>query len=98
MNNGIYWLQHLARVLGVPDALVRLMPFLVIVAVVAVILAVGGRLLSAHRRVARRTLAFWAFVSPWIFGFLLFTAGPMIYLMYVSFTRWDLVTPAHWVG
>src|SRR4051794_19890975 len=98
MNPGISWLHPLARRLGVPEALVPLLPFALIVGAVAVLLAVGGRLLAAHRRVARRTLAFWAFVSPWLFGFLLFTAGPMIYLVYVSFTHWDLVSPAQWAG
>jgi len=37
----------------------------------------------------RRTEALWAllFISPWLLGFLLFTAGPMVYSFVISF--WD---------
>ena len=29
------------------------------------------------------------FLSPWIFGFLVFTAGPMLWSLYISFARYD---------
>jgi multiple sugar transport system permease protein len=35
---------------------------------------------------------------PWILGFLLFTAGPMIFGLYTGLTRWDMITPPRWVG
>jgi multiple sugar transport system permease protein len=35
----------------------------------------------------------WVFLSPWIFGFLLFTAVPMIASLYFSFTDFNLATP-----
>lgn len=38
------------------------------------------------------------FILPWMIGFLLFTAGPMIGSLYISFTRWEIVTPSVWVG
>lgn len=38
------------------------------------------------------------FILPWILGFLLFTAGPMLASLYMSFTRWEIVTPPVWVG
>lgn len=46
----------------------------------------------------REALWFYIIVSPWIIGFLIFTAGPMIYSFYLSFTDWDLFTQANWVG
>lgn len=46
----------------------------------------------------REAIWFYIIVSPWILGFLFFTAGPMIYSFYLSFTDWDLFTPANWVG
>lgn len=52
-------------------------------------------------RSARRTrdaLAAYGFLSPWIAGMLLLTIGPMIYSLYLSFTRYDLMSPARWVG
>lgn len=38
--------------------------------------------------------AFWGmvFISPWLIGFLLFTAGPMIISLALSFCRYDLAT------
>ena len=38
------------------------------------------------------------FILPWLLGFLIFVAGPMIASLLISFTRWEIVTPAHWVG
>lgn len=41
---------------------------------------------------------FWLYISPFIIGFVLFTLGPMIASMYLSFTRYDVLTPAEWIG
>ena len=38
------------------------------------------------------------FILPWFLGFLLFTAGPMLASLYISFTQWEIVTPSKWVG
>ena len=38
------------------------------------------------------------FILPWIVGFLLFTAGPMLGSLYISFTRWEIVSASVWVG
>ncbi|MBE0697645.1 MAG: sugar ABC transporter permease [Anaerolineaceae bacterium] len=35
---------------------------------------------------------------PWIVGFIVFTAGPILASFYYSFTFYDVVTPARWVG
>lgn len=42
----------------------------------------------------------WAylFVSPWIFGFLLLTIGPMIASLFFSFTQWDVLNEARFIG
>lgn len=40
----------------------------------------------------------WLFVSPWVIGFLLLTAGPMLYSLYLSFTAASLLSPPQWVG
>jgi multiple sugar transport system permease protein len=39
-----------------------------------------------------------AFISPWILGFLLFTLGPMLVSLYLSFTRYNIVQAPRWVG
>ncbi|MCM3127130.1 MULTISPECIES: sugar ABC transporter permease [unclassified Paenibacillus] len=45
-----------------------------------------------------RTKHFYLFISPWLFGFLAFTAGPMIYSLYMSFTDWKLFGGSDWIG
>lgn len=37
-------------------------------------------------------------IMPWLIGFLVFTAGPMIFSGYLIFTQWELITPPEWVG
>lgn len=48
----------------------------------------------------RRQEAFWAYLllSPAIVLFLVFIAGPLIGAIILSFYKWDLLTPAHYVG
>lgn len=46
----------------------------------------------------RDTIAFFAFASPWIIGFLFLTLIPMVASLYISFTDWDILTPPNWVG
>lgn len=36
--------------------------------------------------------------APWIVGFLCFTAGPMLASLYLSLTRWDILTAPVFVG
>ncbi|HEY3110153.1 MAG TPA: sugar ABC transporter permease [Chloroflexota bacterium] len=37
-------------------------------------------------------------ISPWLIGFLVFTAGPMLASLYLSLTDWRMVDPPGWVG
>jgi len=53
---------------------------------------------TRSRQARREELEFYLFISPWIVGFLFLTAGPMLLSLVVSFTEWDVVTPAKWVG
>lgn len=59
----------------------------------------GARLrrhpLSRRRR---RVAIGLAFVSPWAIGFLVFTLFPFIATLYYSFTNYDIVGRAKWVG
>jgi len=38
------------------------------------------------------------FISPWLLGFVIFTAGPMVASLLLSFTDWSILGTAHWVG
>jgi multiple sugar transport system permease protein len=47
---------------------------------------------------SRETWAAYAFLSPWLFGFVVFTAGPMIASLILSFTDYSVIAPTHNVG
>lgn len=48
----------------------------------------------------RRKEAIFGYIAimPWLIGFLVFTAGPMVFSAYLVFTEWELLTPPRWVG
>jgi multiple sugar transport system permease protein len=50
--------------------------------------------------VARRqeATAGYLFISPWLIGFIVFIAGPMLASFVISFTRWNIVSDPTWVG
>ncbi|MFD7438412.1 carbohydrate ABC transporter permease [Streptomyces sp. NPDC059861] len=53
---------------------------------------------AVKRRRRRETWAAYGFLSPWVFGFLVFTAGPMIASLVLSFTDYDGIGTTHGVG
>lgn len=54
---------------------------------------------AARKKLRRReALAGYAFLTPWLIGFLGLTAGPMIASLYLSFTDYNLFSAPEWVG
>jgi multiple sugar transport system permease protein len=53
---------------------------------------VRGRLKRAEQRAAL------GFISPWLVGFLMFTIGPIIASIYLSFTNYDALTAPKFIG
>jgi multiple sugar transport system permease protein len=51
--------------------------------------------LSAARQ---EEIAGYVAISPWLLGFLLFTAGPILASLFLSFTRYDIMNPPQWIG
>jgi len=49
-------------------------------------------------RERREGLAGYAFLTPWLIGFLGLTVGPMAYSLYLSFTRYNLFSDPQWIG
>jgi len=37
-------------------------------------------------------------IAPWLLGFLLFELGPLFASLYLSFTKFDVLTAPEWVG
>lgn len=46
----------------------------------------------------REALWGYAFIVPWIVGFVIFTLGPMIASLYFSFTKYNIIDPPVWIG
>ncbi|MEV8037224.1 sugar ABC transporter permease [Streptomyces sp. NPDC086182] len=53
---------------------------------------------AERRRGRRENLAGYLFMSPWIAGFLLLTAGPMAASLYFAFTDYNLFDSPRWIG
>ena len=52
-----------------------------------------------RRRAQRRhTASALLFLSPWLIGFAVFTAWPLIYSAYLSLTDYDVINDPHFVG
>ncbi len=51
-----------------------------------------------RRRVSEEAVSGWISISPWLIGFLVFTLGPLVASFYISFTRYDVLTPPQWIG
>lgn len=66
---------------------------------------IDGRRLAASPTVRQRMARSWRrnragylFLTPWLIGFFCLTLGPTIASLYLSFTDYDLLTPARWSG
>src|SRR5256885_6706213 len=46
----------------------------------------------------RETIEGYLYISPWILGFLIFTAGPMVASLFLSFTNYNIVSPPRFAG
>lgn len=59
---------------------------------------IGNR--TTHRGILarREALAGYLAIAPWLLGFLLFELGPLLASLYLSFTKFDVLTAPEWVG
>ena len=54
---------------------------------------------TAESRSQRKEAAtFYLFAAPWIIGFLVLTLGAMLASLVISFSKWDALSPAHFIG
>ena len=49
-------------------------------------------------RPRRESVEGFLLISPWLVGFVVFTAGPMVASFVLIFLNWEIVTPATWAG
>ena len=57
-----------------------------------------GKRSGISRAVRREERAGLLFASPWLIGTVVFLIGPIVASMLLSFTNWNLISPAKWVG
>ncbi len=63
--------------------------------------ALGARkhsLLHQFNAFRRKHLTGYLFISPWLIGLIVFTLGPFIASLYLSFTRYSIVAAPEWIG
>lgn len=53
---------------------------------------------GARARARKETIAGYSFLLPWLIGFFGLTLLPMIYSLYLSFTKYNIFTAPRWVG
>jgi multiple sugar transport system permease protein len=51
-----------------------------------------------RRPATREALIFYLCLTPWILGFVVFIAGPMLASLWISLSDWDIMSPPKFVG
>ena len=59
---------------------------------------VKGKSRKIGRQALREERYFYLFISPWLIGFIVFTAGPVLASLFFSFNYYDVVTAPRWNG
>jgi multiple sugar transport system permease protein len=53
---------------------------------------------GVSRRALRQGIEGYIYILPWILGFLMFTLGPMVFSLYISFFHWSVLGTPRWAG
>jgi multiple sugar transport system permease protein len=49
-------------------------------------------------KLIRKNFAGYAFLTPWLIGFLLLAIGPILFSLFLSFTKYNVINPPQWIG
>ncbi|MEP0766590.1 MAG: extracellular solute-binding protein [Fimbriimonadia bacterium] len=90
--------SEIERYPEVPAAAIDLVAGLVIGGVLGGIVFALLRVRRMSRLARGEALAGYAFITPWVLGFVCFTAGPILVSILLSFCHYDAMHPARWVG
>lgn len=69
-----------------------------IIALAALLIAIAVWMPRQRRSARREAAAGFLFASPWAFGFVVFTIGPILASLILSFCDYDVLHPARWAG
>jgi len=50
------------------------------------------------RETKREERTFWIFIAPWFIGFILFTGGPILISLWLSFTEYNVISSPDYIG
>jgi multiple sugar transport system permease protein len=59
---------------------------------------IASRAKPRSRRRWRDALVAYMFIAPWVIGFVIFTGGPIIASLFLSFFKWKIIAPPQYVG
>jgi multiple sugar transport system permease protein len=54
--------------------------------------------IAARSPMRRRAMMGYVYISPWILGFIIFSAFPLLASFYLSFTQYDIISKARFIG
>ncbi len=54
--------------------------------------------ITRRQRRFREALIAYAFIAPWVIGFLFFTGGPIVASFVLSFYKWKMIAPPKFIG
>ena len=66
--------------------------------IILVLIAIGLYYFLRHIGWKHRQAMGFSLISPWVIGFLIFTAFPLVYSLFLSFTDYNLFNKPNWVG
>ncbi len=61
-------------------------------------LTAGTKPRRRNRLLMQEYIAFYLFASPWLIGLVVFTIGPMIASLLLSFADYAVIVPPKWIG
>lgn len=71
---------------------------LLMVAVILFFVYIPERKIKYTYRERKENATAYRFAAPWLIGTVVFTLGPMIFSLLMSFADWDIILPAHYRG
>lgn len=63
-----------------------------------ILLMLGLNAILRALKVSANTVTAYTLILPWLLGFLIWTAYPILTSLYLSFTSYDVIRPPTWVG
>jgi multiple sugar transport system permease protein len=91
-------IENFLSYLYVPEGLRPIASFVLLFALLYAVFLALVWIAVRRRWIGRNTAAFWIFLSPWLFGFLLFTGGPMVFSLVMSLFHWNIIGTPTFAG